>query len=1095
MKRFLAFILLTGIFPASLYALGLGKLDLKSGLNEPFEATIELLSPTRDELDSLTLRLADAEAFERARIDRPFVLSQLRFEVEESEAGPDRVRVYSREAMREPFLNFLVEANWSHGRLFREYTVLLDPPLYDAGVSGRHEPVVPSAAPKAAEPVAEETPVAPVSGGAAEGAPGGYAGGDYGPTAVGDTLWSIAGRTRPDANTTVQQMMLALVRANPDAFVSDNVNGLKRGQILHMPSQEDLAAVAPADAFAQVKAEYAAWQQAGGAMPAATPERPVGTENAAASAAAQPVSAAPTAAPAEGKSQLKLVTPTQQATGAAQGAGPAPGAAGGKQDESLALASEQVEALSQENLELKDRLTESQTIVDDLKRLIALKDDELAALQQKLAAGGEAAQPPAPAEAAKQAEPVKAAAEPAPAAAAPPVEAPGEAAAPPPEQAKEQKAAPQPKPVAEEKPAPAKTAPPPAPVEPSSGLLDQLPAIVTGNIQLIAMVAGGLFVIVVLMLLVARRRRQAAEEGEAVTLEFPDFKGPEAETILPGGEAEEEEIEVERSAPEPAPAAKAPPKARAETAAAPAAKPAPAKAAAAAEEVPAAPQEDPLAEVNVFLAYEHFDQAEEFVRDAINREPDNLDFHVKLLEVLSAANERKKYEEAAKVLHDKVNGAGAYWETALFYWDAMSPGRALFAAPVAGEEEAPAAAAAGGGMLDLTAGESAKPAQADLSLDFDLGEATAAPAPKPAATPREEEVLDITAGTEGAASIPAAPAAEDVLDVTAAVGLNAIEPSGQAGGGEAEDEILDLSQSGGEDLLDVTAHADLESADLKEDLLDVTTATGAGADADDLLAVSTSPAKAADEGALDFDLNLGGGAPAAEPAPEPSARPDNVIEFDGSGAGGHDKAESLDLDFTAGGTSAGPEDEGGLELDLSADSGEPGAAGELSLESPIGEGGLELDIGGDDSSALEFELDEGGESDKGAAAASLELEAASLAGDSAAPGDDGFELDLSVDEPQAAEPEIDMEGTVEVKKLDLSTDEDEDDEDRTVFVPRTKDAQEQTAEDEIATKLDLAKAYVELGDKDSAKAILKEVMTDGNPQQKRQAQELIKQMS
>ena len=775
MKRFLAFILLTGLLPAPVYALGLGKLDLKSGLNEPFEATIELLSPTRDELDSVALRLADAEAFERAGIDRPFVLSQLRFEVQESESGPDRVRVYSREAIREPFLNFLVEANWSHGRLFREYTVLLDPPLYAAGTAAmRKKPVVTSVVPQGAEQVAEEAPAAPVSGGAPEGAPGGYAGGDYGPTTAGDTLWSIAGRTRPDANTTVQQMMLALVRANPEAFASSNVNGLKRGQILHMPSQEELATVSPADAFAQVKAQYAAWQQAGGSVPKATPERPVGAETAA-EAEAQPAPAAPAPAPAEGKSELKLVAPTKQRTGVAQGgrAASATGAAEGKQTENQALANEQVESLSQENLELKDRLNESQTIIGDLKRLIALKDDELAAMQKKLAAGE--TQPPAqavakpaaaPAGTPEEAAPAKTVSEAAPPAAAPAAAAPGEAA-PASEQPKKQEAAPRPKPAAAEKPAPAKTAPPPAPFEPYLGLLQKIPAIITGNLQLVAMVGGGLIVFVVLVLVVARRRRRAADEGETVALEFPDFKGAEAETILPGAEEEEEEIEVERAAPAPAAVAKAPPKAKPEAA--------PARAAAPAAEPAAAPQEDPLAEVNVFLAYEHFDQAEEFVRDAITREPDNLDFHVKLLEVLSAANERKKYEDAAKVLQDKVNGTGAYWESALFYWDAMSPGRALFAAPVAGEEEAPAAAA-GGGMLDLTAGESAKAASADMSLDFDLGEATAAPAPKAAAVAREEEVLDITAGTEGVAQSAApAPAGEDVLDVTAAVGLDAIE--------------------------------------------------------------------------------------------------------------------------------------------------------------------------------------------------------------------------------------------------------------------------------------------------------------------------------
>ncbi|MBI2993349.1 MAG: hypothetical protein HYY48_04135 [Gammaproteobacteria bacterium] len=1086
MKRFLAWVLLTGIFPAPLFALGLGKLDLKSGLNESFEATIELLSPTPAELDSLTVGLADLEAFERAGIDRPFVLSQLRFEVEESETGPDRVRVYSREAMREPFLNFLVEANWSQGRLYREYTVLLDPPLYDLGGFAAPEPVMPVVPARVAEGAAEEMPAVEGAAGAPAPVAGAYAGGDYGPTVANDTLWSIASLTRPDANTTVQQMMLALLRANPEAFIGNNVNGLKRGHVLRMPSPAEISSVAPKEAFNQVKAQYAAWQEAGGAVPPEALPRPAGAAGAEVAAAAPPAAAPAAVAPAEGKSELKLVTPSRKGTGADQGASQASTvAAGGKADESLALANEQVAAMTQENLELKNRLTESQTIVEDLKRLIALKDDELAALQQKLAAG--AAEAPAKAEEKKPAAEVPAGAAPPakPEPAEPKAEAP---AAPTAETAPVPEAEPalaEEAPAAEaEKPEPAKK-PAPAPVDASQGLLAQVLGLVQANLQIVAMAAGGLAVVLVVVFLVSRRRR-AAEEAEEVAPEFPDFSGSEAETILPGAEApEEEEIEVQRAAPEAAPApAKAPAKAARAGAAAAVAAARPTaveKPAAPVEEAPAAPQEDPLAPVNVFMAYEHFDQAEEFVRDAMGREPDNLDFHVKLLEVLSAANERRKYEEAAKLLHDKVNGAGAYWESALFYWDAMSPGRALFSAPAADEGEAPAAAA-GGGMLDLTAGEGEKPEAAEIGLDFDLGEETAAPAPEPASAAAEEQVLDITAGSEGLSLEPSAsPAAaeEDVLDVTAAVGLEPSEPSAQKGGVE-EEGVLDLSQGGGEDLLDVTAHADLESADLKEDLLDVTTATGAGADAEELLAASAAPEE---EGSVDFDLNLG---TAETPAEEAPGGADNVIEFDSGG--GKEGAGSLDLDITAGGAAEEEkEEESGLELDLSVDAGDSGAPEELSLESAAA--GLELDLGGEEAGPLEIGLEETGEADKGAGG--LEIEA----GPGEA-GGGGLELDLSIEEPAKEAAEIDMEGTVEVPKIGLSLEgEEEEEEDHTVFVPRTKVAQEQTAEDEIATKLDLAKAYVELGDKDSAKTILNEVMSAGNPQQKKQAQELMKQMS
>jgi len=89
---------------------------------------------------------------------------------------------------------------------------------------------------------------------------------------------------------------------------------------------------------------------------------------------------------------------------------------------------------------------------------------------------------------------------------------------------------------------------------------------------------------------------------------------------------------------------------------------------------------DLLAEVDVFLAYERFSQAEEFVKNAIAGDPNNLDIHAKLLEVFYAACDKKGYEEAAKVLHDKVHGQGPYWDMALAMWQGMSPNRALLEA-------------------------------------------------------------------------------------------------------------------------------------------------------------------------------------------------------------------------------------------------------------------------------------------------------------------------------------------------------------------------------------------------------------------------------
>jgi pilus assembly protein FimV len=184
----LAFVLLLS---SEVWALGLGDIKLESALGEPLRAEIELLSATPAELDALSIDLASADTFARYGLDRPYYLQEIEFEVVRSgrEDG-NAVRVRTRAPMAEPFLTFLVEANWSSGRLLREYTVLLDPPTYappvgkaapavqapsrtrpsDAGQIERRPPMpqpapepvpepVPEPEPRVEAPAAEPTPV------------------------------------------------------------------------------------------------------------------------------------------------------------------------------------------------------------------------------------------------------------------------------------------------------------------------------------------------------------------------------------------------------------------------------------------------------------------------------------------------------------------------------------------------------------------------------------------------------------------------------------------------------------------------------------------------------------------------------------------------------------------------------------------------------------------------------------------------------------------------------------------------------------------------------------------------------------------------
>jgi pilus assembly protein FimV len=115
------------LMPLSAQALGFGNIKLDSALNQPLDARIDLLSPTSADIQSLKVSLASEGAFARAGIDRPHYLSGLVFKVVDSDGEP-YIQVTSKESIREPFLNFLLEFNWDNGRMLREYTMLLDPP-------------------------------------------------------------------------------------------------------------------------------------------------------------------------------------------------------------------------------------------------------------------------------------------------------------------------------------------------------------------------------------------------------------------------------------------------------------------------------------------------------------------------------------------------------------------------------------------------------------------------------------------------------------------------------------------------------------------------------------------------------------------------------------------------------------------------------------------------------------------------------------------------------------------------------------------------------------------------------------------------------
>ena len=332
--------------PASVYALNLGDINLKSAPDQPFEAEIQLLGVAADEQNSLSVGLADVAGFRWAGIEWSPVLNQLQFELKRGADGTDYIRIHSSEVVRASLLHFLLKVAWSRGRLFREYTLELDTPLYLIG----EQPV---------DTVAQSFPVPDVERDWNAVRATVSETRNYGPVVQFDTLWSLARELRPDTSVTIQQMMLALLRTNPDAFSYDNINWLKKDDILWMPNDFELKALSASEAYAEVLAQNNFWREARG-------YGSVGTG----------VQTASGTLGVDGGLRLVAVAREDQDDGAL-----AVDPDGTAQTEALVLANEQVEELSLGKVELEDKLTEAETIIEDLRRLVELKDDELAALQ------------------------------------------------------------------------------------------------------------------------------------------------------------------------------------------------------------------------------------------------------------------------------------------------------------------------------------------------------------------------------------------------------------------------------------------------------------------------------------------------------------------------------------------------------------------------------------------------------------------------------------------------------------------------------------------------------------------------------------------
>lgn len=964
------------LFSSQGFALGLGEITLNSALNQPLDAQIKLLQVRDLSEEEVIVKLASREAFENANVERLFFLTGLKFEVVLDDPANPHVRVTSQENVREPYLNFLIESQWPTGRMLREYTVLMDLPTF----SEKNQKVVSAPSQQAAEP-ARPAPAPAVKPRpavkAAEPAPAARTERSYPQTdgtyavSAGDTLWEIALQARPDRSYSVQQTMLAIQRLNPDAFINNNINLLKKGQVLRLPGADEIASLNTRQAINEVAYQNNQWG-GGAALEASRRSGAVAEDGSA----------------REGRVQLSAGGASQEAS-----SGRSSGRSQALENE-LAIAQEQLDAAQRENSELTARVGDLEDQIATMERLIQVTNQEMRALQ--LAAG----QTPD--------EPEQSGAE----EAAAPAETPAES------------------PVVVPQPEPAKpsTVVRSAP-QPEPGIVDLiLDNILYLALAVVALLGGLLFW--------KRRSEQAAEEdqdlfAEAQEEELPADDDFEQEMTfddeLEGGadDSEPEDVEV----------------AEAETA-------------------------DVAGEADIYIAYGKYDQAEDMLLKALDREPGRTDVTLKLLEVyaetqnmaqfdqhyanLLAGND-KAAQQRAEELRESIPGAGDFDRT----------------------------------QVQSLAAESDEDMDALLSLDLD--------------EPAETQSFDQLEGLDGL---------EENFDLADEGGLSLdLDTSAQDTAASADD--LDFSLDDLDDKRDSAAEDDGFALDLDDDTLGASddafsldlddeqtdlTAADTGADDDFSLSLDDALADSGEE-EDDFSLDLGDLEADASATAEPDDFALDLGDLEAETPAADDFSLALDDELTA------EADDFELSLDEpadhKADTAAPAADDDFDLalddELALDDAGTdtlsveaddfdsEASLGDMDLAALDKEMD--------SMSADLDLDSdlADLDADAAtAEQEPEFDIsaDLGIEEGADELPPMNDDSVFDEAMAGQAADEDEDAE--LGFLADS---------DEVATKLDLARAYIDMGDSEGARDILSEVMEEGDDKQKGEAGELLSRIS
>jgi pilus assembly protein FimV len=238
--------------PGAAHALGLGEIHVNSALNEPLAADIDIIGATAEELSSLTASVANRETFLRFGAERPAFLASATFQVSHDVKGKPVLVIRSTDSFTEPVVNLLVDLRWHNGEVIRQYSLLLDPAGFPAATqvaAAVNSPVVLPA------PLALPAPVAAVSDAPAAKRTRATTHVKIGAKA---TLRGIAWRIGARSDSDLKKTMLAIFRANPNAF-EGNINRLRLGAVLTIPPPAEIASISKEDASREVQVQMTAW--------------------------------------------------------------------------------------------------------------------------------------------------------------------------------------------------------------------------------------------------------------------------------------------------------------------------------------------------------------------------------------------------------------------------------------------------------------------------------------------------------------------------------------------------------------------------------------------------------------------------------------------------------------------------------------------------------------------------------------------------------------------------------------------------------------------------------------------------------------------